>query len=50
MDNIRAAQDGPLPAEVIGRLDEIAAMVLFRPFEEPFWLPFGKHYKGPGPK
>jgi aryl-alcohol dehydrogenase-like predicted oxidoreductase len=30
-------------------LDEIAAMVPFRPFCEPFSLPFGRDYRGPGP-
>ena len=39
---------GPLPKEVLERLDEIAAMVPFRPFEEPFGLPFGRSYLGPG--
>jgi aryl-alcohol dehydrogenase-like predicted oxidoreductase len=47
--NIVAAEKGPLPKEVLGRLDEIAAMVPFRPFGEPFGLPFGREYRGPGP-
>lgn len=38
---VAAAEKGPLPADVLKRLDEIAAMVPFRPFEEPFGLPFG---------
>jgi aryl-alcohol dehydrogenase-like predicted oxidoreductase len=46
--NVAAAERGPLPDEVLARLDEIAAMVPFRPFEEPFGLPFGGDYKGPG--
>ena len=46
--NIAAAAKGPLPAEVLARLDEIAAMVPFRPFAEPFGLPFGRDYRGPG--
>ncbi len=39
---------GPLPGDVSARLDEIAAMVPGRPFEEPMILPFGKPYHGPG--
>lgn len=44
--NVAAAGQGPLPVDVLARLDEIAAMVPFRPFEEPFSLPFG--HAGPG--
>ncbi len=47
--NIAAANKGPLPEDMKKRLDEIAAMVPFRPFEEPFALPFGNPgYKGAG--
>ncbi len=46
--NAAAVEKGPLPAEVLERLDAIAAMVPFRPFEEPFGLPFGRRYYGPG--
>lgn len=46
--NVAAVEKGPLPADVLKRLDEIAAMVPFRPFEEPFGLPFNRPYKGPG--
>lgn len=46
--NVAAVEKGPLPADILTRLDEIAAMVPFRPFEEPFGLPFGRDYKGPG--
>jgi aryl-alcohol dehydrogenase-like predicted oxidoreductase len=46
--NVAAVEKGPLPADVLARLDEIAAMVPFRPFEEPSVLPFGRSYKGPG--
>ena len=46
--NIAAAAKGPLSPAVIARIDEIAAMVPFRPFEKPFGLPFGREYKGPG--
>ena len=48
-ENVAAVRKGPLPAEIMGRLDEIAAMVPFRPFEEPFGLPFGRERSGPGP-
>jgi len=47
--NVAAVEAGPLPADVLARLDEIAAMVPFRPFEEPFGLPFGRQRGGPGP-
>ena len=46
--NVAAVEKGPLPADILKRLDEIAAMVPFRPFEEPFGLPFGREYWGPG--
>ena len=46
--NVAAAERGPLPPDILAGLDEIAAMVPFRPFEEPFGLPFGRAYKGPG--
>ncbi|UCH35393.1 MAG: aldo/keto reductase [Armatimonadota bacterium] len=46
--NVAAVEKGPLPPEVLKRLDEIAAMVPFRPFEEPFGLPFGREHHGPG--
>ena len=44
----RAAARGPLPDDVVNRLDEIAAMVSRRPWEEPMILPLGKNYVGPG--
>lgn len=43
--NVAAANKGPLPADVLARLQEIADMVPFRPFEEPFSLPFGRARK-----
>jgi len=46
--NVRAAQKGPLPQDLLGRLQEIADMVPMRPYEEPFGLPFGRDYRGPG--
>ena len=47
--NVRAVEAGPLPAPLLARLQEIADMVPFRPWEEPFGLPFGRAYRGPGP-
>jgi aryl-alcohol dehydrogenase-like predicted oxidoreductase len=49
-DSVRAIKKGALPADVLRRLDEIAAMVPFRPFEEPMILPLGRPgaYHGPG--
>lgn len=47
-DNVAAVEKGPLAPDILKRLDEIAAMVPFRPFEEPFGLPFGREYRGPG--
>lgn len=48
--NVKAAEAGPLPSDVLAELDDIAAMVPFRPFEEPFGAMFkaGKNYRGPG--
>jgi len=48
--NIQAVEDGPLPEDVGRRLDEIAAMVPFRPYDEPAEHAFRKpEYWGPGP-
>jgi aryl-alcohol dehydrogenase-like predicted oxidoreductase len=47
--NLVSVEKGPLPPAILQKLDEIAAMVPFRPFEEPFGLPFGRPYAGPGP-
>jgi aryl-alcohol dehydrogenase-like predicted oxidoreductase len=48
--NVQAAQAGPLPADVLAELDEIAAMLPCRPFEEPFGAIFANNrtYHGPG--
>jgi aryl-alcohol dehydrogenase-like predicted oxidoreductase len=46
--NVRSVGKGPLPEDVLGEIAAIAAMVPFRPFEEPFSLPFTRPYKGPG--
>jgi len=45
--NVASVEKGPLPDDILKRLDEIAAMVPFRPFCEPFGLPFTRPYKGP---
>ena len=44
--NADAVEAGPLPPELLARLDAIAAMVPFRPHDEPFALPFGRPYAG----
>ena len=44
--NVALVEKGPLPSEVLARLDEIAAMVPFRPFEEAFNLPFEREHRG----
>ena len=46
--NVAAEERGPLPDDVLARIAEIAAMVPFRPFDEPFVMPFGRGYRGPG--
>jgi aryl-alcohol dehydrogenase-like predicted oxidoreductase len=46
--NVHAVEQGPLPADILARLDEIAAMVPFRPFGEPASMPFNWDYKGEG--
>lgn len=46
--SVAAVEKGALPGDVLSRLDEIAAMVPMRPYEEPMILPFGKSYFGPG--
>ena len=45
--NVESVNAGPLPTDILESLREIAAMVPFRPFEEPFGLPFGRSYAGP---
>jgi aryl-alcohol dehydrogenase-like predicted oxidoreductase len=46
--NVRSAEKGPLSQDVLDAIQDIADMVPFRPFEEPFGLPFTRAYKGPG--
>lgn len=45
--SVRAVEKGPLPGKILKRLDDIAAMVPFRPYEEPNVLPFTRPYDGP---
>lgn len=40
--NVRAVTAGPLAPDLLAELQEIADMVPYRPFEEPFSLPFGR--------
>lgn len=46
--NVEAVSKGALPNPVLKRLAEIAAMVPYRPYEEPFSLPFTRPSGGPG--
>ena len=46
--NVRSVEKGPLSGDVLEEIQAIAAMVPYRPFEEPFGLPFGRASKGPG--
>ena len=46
--NVGYVASGPLPISVLNRVQEIADLVPFRPFEEPFGLPFTRAYRGPG--
>lgn len=46
--NVAAVEKGPLPREILDRLQQIADIVPFHPFEEPFSLPFTRPYRGPG--
>lgn len=45
--NVKTVEKGPLPENIVRRIDEIAKMVPFRPYEEPYKLPFNSKYKGP---
>ncbi len=46
--NAAAIERGPLNEEILLQLDKIAAMVPFRPCEEPFVPPLGREYPGLG--
>ena len=45
---LRDMEKGPLTGELVEQLNDIAAMLPYRPFEEPMVLPIGKPYFGPG--
>lgn len=45
--NVDAIEKGPLPDTIKSALDDIAAMVPFRPYDEPTVFPFNQVYKGP---
>ena len=45
--NVAAANQGPLTPDIIERVNEIAAMVPFRPYDEPTVLPLGRSWDGP---
>ena len=51
--NIQTCGKGPLSPEIVSRIDEIAALVPFRPYEEPAYCPFRNPrfdtLKRPGP-
>lgn len=47
-DNLAAVEKRSLSADILARLDQIAALAPFRPYEEPALLPFGRDYNGPG--
>ncbi len=46
--NVKTVEKGPLSEDIIRKIDQIAKMVPFRPYEEPYKLPFNTQYKGPG--
>ncbi len=46
--NFAAVGKGPLSSDILGRIKEITEPIPFRPYEEPFGLPFTRPYQGPG--
>ena len=46
--NMRTIDAGPLSDSVLQEIQAIAEMVRFRPYEEPYKLPFYSDYRGPG--
>jgi aryl-alcohol dehydrogenase-like predicted oxidoreductase len=46
--NIAYVEKGPFASDVLEKIRNIANMVPFRPYEEPYKLPFHTNYKGPG--
>ncbi|MDA3032311.1 MAG: aldo/keto reductase [Actinomycetota bacterium] len=47
LSNVAASEADPLGADLIHRLNEIAELVPFRPYDEPTILPFGRTWDGP---
>jgi aryl-alcohol dehydrogenase-like predicted oxidoreductase len=45
--NVQSINAGSLSSDILSEFQKIADMVPFRPFEEPFGLPFGRQYFGP---
>jgi len=49
-ENVRAAEAGPLPADVLAELDDIWRMLPMRPYEEPSGCGLARdQYRGAGP-
>jgi aryl-alcohol dehydrogenase-like predicted oxidoreductase len=46
--NVASVEKGPLPSEIMSKLDDIYAMLPYRPFEEPVTLALGRAYLGTG--
>lgn len=46
--NAEFVEHGVLSPDVMSEIGSIAAMVPYRPYEEPYKLPFGLNYRGPG--
>ncbi|MDA0841966.1 MAG: aldo/keto reductase [Planctomycetota bacterium] len=46
--NYKAMEAGPLPEDIMKRVNEIAGQLPFRPYGEPAALRFGGGYRGPG--
>ena len=46
--NMRTIDAGPLSPSILKEIQSIAGMLPFRPYEEPYRLPFLSDYKGPG--
>ncbi len=46
--SVVAASRGPLPPDMLGRIDDIWRICPMRPFEEPMIWPFKSNYFGPG--
>jgi aryl-alcohol dehydrogenase-like predicted oxidoreductase len=46
--NVASVEKGPLPSDIMDRLDEIYAILPYRPFEEPVTLSLGRDHLGMG--